>query len=715
MAITWGATSGYFRLGIDVRVSGTTATIIVYGQSVGYGHDWHGTLNLTGSWSGSRAISFYSGTGQTVTKELHRSSASFTGTRTYGANTSYWNGSASVSRSVTVASPKPPAAPSLSRVSRASDTRHTLTWSQSTTIAPTGFIVQRQEWTGTAWGPWREIARPGAAARSYTDTSTRAGAAYQWRVAAYNNEGQSAFSKASLVTPTTPGAPASASASRSGASITVTWPRTQSAPDARIEVQRRQGSGAWTALTTVAASRTSAADESPSTTVPQTYRVRQTAYTPHDGGATLYSTWAETQPISVTSPPAEPNLVAPASYYIAADATTLEWEHYATDGSAQTSAQVSYTPPGGVTRTITVTGDRQSTLVDFTKPGEYKWQARTKGSHASYGPWSTFKTHRAIQAPTVSIITPGEEATARFIAVEWETLQADGWTQNAWEVTLLDAGGLQVGQWTGANAATKFSLPIPLENHKAYQVQVRAAVSGVWSHATVHAFQVEYAPPAKPAFTVSWDDLLGQATVYVDAGQEEGVEATASVSVWRSVTNGATWEPVAEGLEPGSVISDHEGMTAGSTLYRATAYTSIGGEATSETLLEPGSKKLWLGAGAGYARQVGLLYDPSASASYSAQREALRFDGRALPVPVLGPARGGQISLSGIVFDKDTPSIHDVIPLVNGQYVTHLVRVPGLRMYGIIRDLGLERVSAQAWKLTVKLEETEKEPGVERY
>lgn len=709
MAITWGNTSGYFRLGIDVQVSGTTATIIVYGQSVGYGHNWTERMQYTGAWSGSREVSFYSGFGETVTREFLRWSTSFTGTRTYGVSISYWNGSSSVSRSVTIANPDPPSDPALSQVKRSSDTQHTLTWYQSTGRPVTGFVVQRRNWTGDSWDAWRELARPSSGSRSYTDTTTRAGASYQWRVAAYNGAGQSAFTTPSLPTPTTPAPVARAEAKRVGGTIVISWPRIQSAPDSRIEVERKQGSGSWTSLTTVASTQTEAEDKSPSTTVSQSYRVRQTVRSPHDGGLTLYSNWMTTNAVSITAPPSEPALIAPTPYYISTGPTVLQWRHYATDGSAQTQAQIAYTLPNGATRTLTVNGSSDRAQVDFSEPGSYKWQVRTKGSHPDYGPWSKHKTHQAINAPTVSILTPEMTVSTRFTTVKWETSQKNGWKQNAWEISLADDSGIELGKWAGTGDTTSFPLPVPVENNKTYKVAVRAAVSGVWSEPTVSFFTVEYTPPAPPDVNVSWDDTAGQATIYVDAGKAPKAESTATITLWRSIDGGVTWESVAEDLEPGSVVSDYEGLSNGTTLYRATAYTSIGGEASAEFELAATSRKLWVGAGPGYAQQVSLEFNPSAGASFTVARSALHFDGRALPVPVLGAGRGGELDVSGLVFDGDAPSLDDIIKLVTGDYITHLVRVPGIRRYGIIRGINTDRTHAQAWQVSLKLEETEKE------
>lgn len=709
MAITWGNTSGDFRLGIDIQVSGTRATIIVYGQSVGYGHDWTYPLKFTGAWSGSKQVSFYSGFGQTVTKELHRSSASFTGTRTYGASISYWNGSSSVSRSVTISNPQPPAAPALSRVSRASDTQHTITWTQSTGRPISGFVIQRRYWTGSGWDAWREQARLGSGSRSYTDTTTRAGTAYQWRAAAYNGAGQSVFTSPSLAAPTTPAPVASAAAKRVGDTIVVSWPFIQSAPDTRIEVERRQGSGAWASLTTVASSQTQVEDASPSTTIPQSYRVRQTVRSPHDGGVTLHSDWVTTSSVSITSRPLAPTIIAPSQAFVAAGPVTIEWKHNAPDGSEQTEREIAFTTPSGTTKYYRAKNNQTSTILGFGWEAVHTIRVRTKGAHPEFSPWSDPLVFNTIFPPVVDILNPSDTVTTRTLPVRWETSQKNGWKQNAWEIVLADSGGLELGKWAGTGDTTSFPLPVPVENNKTYKVAVRAAVSGVWSEPTVSFFTVEYAPPAPPEVNVSWDDTSGQAAIYVDAGKVPKAESTATITLWRSIDGGVTWESVAEGLEPGSAVSDYEGLSNGTTLYHATAYTSIGGEASAEFELAATSRKLWVGAGPGYAQQVSLEFNPSAGASFTVARGALHFDGRALPVPVLGAGRGGELDVSGLVFDGDATSLDDIIKLVTGDYVTHLVRVPGIRRYGIIRGMNTDRTHAQAWQVSLKLEETEKE------
>lgn len=176
MAIQWGNTSGYFRLGIDL----VGTTLIVYGQSVGYGHNWSGTLSLGGSWSGSPAVSFYSGSSQTVTKEFYRKTISASGT--YTASISYWNGSSSVSRSVSFGSP--PGQVTGVTLNRTSDVDMIVKW--NAVSGATGYKVWRSL-TGTS-GSWI-LTKQNATTNSHTMPNMPFDERHYISVSAYNSIG----------------------------------------------------------------------------------------------------------------------------------------------------------------------------------------------------------------------------------------------------------------------------------------------------------------------------------------------------------------------------------------------------------------------------------------------------------------------------------------------------------------------------------------------
>lgn len=715
MAINWGATSGYFRLGIDIKVSGTRATVIVYGQSVGYGHNWTYPLNLTGSWSGSRNVSFYSATNQTVTKQLYSASYSFTGRRTYGANISYWNGSASVSRSVTISpppKPQPPAAPGLSKISRSSDTKHVLSWSHSG--GATGFSIERRDYEDGAWGAWRIVgAANSTSARSYTDTGTVAGRAYQWRMRARNSVGFSAYTAASLVTPTTPVDAPSVSAKRAGAGVRVTWEAENSAPSSvGWQVMHDVKGGSSTQVGgSLAAGAREYVHASPDPERVQSYRVRQYVHTPHDGGKTLYGPWGESKPVQLISRPAKTSVVSPSPERTYAPGQLwLRWTHNATDGSEQTKAVVEVWKNGELIFHTTVDGADDRYLWTPPGVGRYAVNVRTKGSHPDWSDWSGAVGFFVADRPDVIVLSPEDTVTTNSTTVLWDVTQAQGYMQNKYRLTLLDEDGIELGAWEGTGSATKRSVPYTLENNTNYTLVVEVATNDLWSLPVEHSFRVEYAQPATPVIDAAWDDDMGAVAVYVGVGStDEPVPPTKRISLYRSTDSGETWELLVEDFEPGSALSDFTSPSNGEVLYKAVAFTEIGGTAEILFMLEADSDKLWIGAGPEYSQTLGVKYNPEASGSVEAERASLVFDGRTMPVPVLGAARGGSMKLSGWLLAGEEPTLDDLTSLIQGDFATHLVRIPGRSMYGIITSLDWDYKRGGAWPVSFTIHETERE------
>lgn len=280
MAIQWGATSGGFRLGIDQVGS----TLIVYAGSVGYGHNWSGTLSRSGAWSGSTSFSFYSPTSGTVQKEIYRAAVSASGT--YTVSTSYWNGSASCSRKVTVGSA--PGAPAITSVTHGNpyvfnftkgsgSTSTTVQWSQNGAAYYTG------------------------ASTTGTSISSSLTADSYWRARLYgtNSAGNSKYSNTAIVytTPKTPGTPKLAADSK------VSWTLPASYKHGVQLAYRDTSSGAGTVVELGAV--TSWTD--PQTQPPsRQYRVRSWAGPSQDQARTYsaWSAWSDTAMGVTYKPPA---------------------------------------------------------------------------------------------------------------------------------------------------------------------------------------------------------------------------------------------------------------------------------------------------------------------------------------------------------------------------------------------------------------------------
>lgn len=709
MAIQWGATSGYFRLGIDVIVSGTTATIIVYGQSVGYGHSWSETLNFTGSWSGSKIVSFYSGVGQTVTKELHRSSASFTGTRTYGANISYWSGSASVTRSVTISDPKPKPPSSLS-VSRDSDSAINLSWVRESVY--TAVVVQRQKWNRStmSYGSWQQVGRPTGHVAAFTDTSLGGGQAAKYRVAGVNSGGQSAWSGVSDTVRTTPAAPVSVSAQRQGESALVTWQwgADQLSDGARVY---RNGTLVGTVGQGYGGGVTPEWVDTSLPTGEFSYQVRAFAKAVGNAGTEVVSALsAASNTLSTLSPPAAPGSLTPNGPTLQVGGVTLRWTHVPTDTTAQTAGQVQWRLGTGTWTTVNAT-TASSVTISVPTAGTVQWQARTKGQHASWGPWSPTASFTVVNAPTVAINSPtGEEPLDEpTVAVVWAYTQAQGRPQSAWRATLYGPDGpLEARSGSGSTSSVRFTTR--LEHDTAYHVVVEAATGDIWSDPAEQAFTTFFVPPAVPMLAGEWNDEAGAHELSFSAGETAGVPPTVTLELHRSIDGGESWELVAEATG-GTSLTDYEGLSRGETLYRLTAYTAVG--AASEMVLPilSDSVAVWLGKGTSFERTVGLRHSLKLTFQVGLAYQSLyHFSGRTLPEEISGDAVDRRVAVSGTLLPErlgmESHSVDDFDALAASSG-TVLYRDPeGRRWFGALLSVSAARAASGVGSVSFTVRET---------
>ena len=129
------------------------------------------------------------------------------------------------------------------QVTQTSDTRHVINWTRNnpgSASAPyQNQVIQRSADNAT---PWKTVATVGNVS-SWTDTTTTAGRRYQWRVAAKNTGGTSAYA-ASPTVYTTPAPPTSVKAVRQGMDVLVSWVKSVS-PHSRTRLAWRQEGGPW--------------------------------------------------------------------------------------------------------------------------------------------------------------------------------------------------------------------------------------------------------------------------------------------------------------------------------------------------------------------------------------------------------------------------------------------------------------------------------------
>jgi hypothetical protein len=205
-----------------------------------------------------------------------------------------------VNVSVAAATPAPtaPAAPSSLSASAASSSQLNLSWSDNSGNED-GFKIERSAAGGATWG---QIATPGANATSYQDGGLSAGTSYTYRVRAYNNAGDSAYSntasaatQAAPAPASTPAAPTGLTASASGggkrnSAIKLAW-LDNSGNESGFKIERAIGANVtsgFTQIATVGASVTGYSDDTGTSGTAYTYRVR--AY--NGAGDSAYSNTA---------------------------------------------------------------------------------------------------------------------------------------------------------------------------------------------------------------------------------------------------------------------------------------------------------------------------------------------------------------------------------------------------------------------------------------
>ncbi|MBM7795843.1 hypothetical protein JOD50_000795 [Pseudoglutamicibacter cumminsii] len=311
MAITWGSTvrnsgGNTLQVGIDMtqspsRVSAGTSSVKItakfYVRTIGPVYYNGARLSLAGLFRSSTTfnVSHGAGGGTTLVRTYtHTVKPSYSGSTTSKITASVSGlfnfGVAKHSRSVTTGR-RPyskPATPTGATVSRSSDTRQIIRWSnKATTGAPYASIHIERSTNNGAWG---QIATVKGGATSYTDTGTRYNAVYRYRVRARNTGGYSGYATTSYVT-TTPAKPPAPKATKRGATIVVDTGTNLPRATNRIEIFDSVN-GAAPVLVGAVAARTGVntrwTHQNPDTTKTHAYTVRARGGAPEDAAGYIW-------------------------------------------------------------------------------------------------------------------------------------------------------------------------------------------------------------------------------------------------------------------------------------------------------------------------------------------------------------------------------------------------------------------------------------------
>lgn len=740
MAITWGGTSGYLQLGIDVlaypgRVRPDTQSVrlvvVYYIRAAGYGHNFSDTLRLGGRITGSQGYSFSSPRDGWTSKEIARREVTIpTSTRqqtvTFSASTGpVWNGGTpSVSRSHVVgargyAPPRPPRDPlaawqrdGLTRVSWAGD------YDSASGLQPwSGVSIRRWKLSEKRW---EYVARVPWHVKTWDDVNAPVGEHTEYDVQAYNDAGWSPIVWAGPVN-TRPLPPSGVRAVKTGSDITVSW----SVPDY---------AGYFTGFT-VYDNGSKVGDASgdarewthvnPSATGAHVYTV--TAWTANNARNTVSAGLklesersAASNTVSILARPYAPQDLSPSGVTVALEDLTarLSWRHNPADASTQSYYQVRYRWRDGSWNTTSIT---KSTAQQYRLPlsgvGRVEWQVRSWGSYKpgvedGASPWSAVSGFTVENRPAVNVTAPsaGEYDRSR-LTVEWSYLQEQGSGQAGAKITVVDtADGSVLDSGVVQGSVSRYAVRRTVQDEHEYRITVQVrSESGLWSDTASVTVQVKYAQPPTPVVSVSWDEASGMMSVQImnPAGEPE----TVSNTVERSVDDGATWELVADGLPVQATVTDSEALSTGTTRYRVTATSALPSSSTVTVDAEADSGAMWIGAGAGYADAIRLPYNPEVSFTPSMPgRETYRFAGRVMRVMVDGTGvdRSWQLAARLIPGDESNCSPRDVdrVALTPGPVC---YRNPdGVRIYAAMGSPTLKRgTGGVCWDVSCELVEVE--------
>lgn len=700
MATTWGSYSGREAVGIDVSMSPATVTkdtasVVLTWRAYVKTDGWpifsdNQTLTASNTLSDSVDYEFGTeaspatpaGSARLIKTWTQTISTSYSGTvtRTLSASVSgMFNGGApSHSRSITIPT-RPPQVPSPATSASAayvSDARINLSWARPANASSAGTIWTYVDvWRSTNAASYVSVATLSGATTSWADLTVAANKSFKYAIRGRNASGASAWVYTGYVD-TTPAAPTSVAAVKSGSAITVTW--TDNAPANEYFEVRDNGGAVLGTSTSATYTHTS-----PSTAITHQYQVRAVS----TNGGTRTGAWSTaSNVVQLLAAPAAPDGLSPSGGVIAAEVPLVfAWTHVPVDTTAQEAAELRHRLVGG--SWTTESGGASSTLTlpaeTYASGASVEWQVRTKGAHADWSPWSAVALFTVTATPTVVIVDPDLEISTPSAEVTWAYHHAGGSAQSGWEAEVISATSLTLDQGAGSDAASSWASRPVLSNGETVTVRVRVReAQGLWSQWAETTVPVAFDPPAEPSVTATWVDGAGHAAVTVAA--QDGPVITDALSVERSTDGGASWVTVAAGLPSGATVLDFEAPASGTYLYRVTALSSLPSTASIVTSVAvpqcvPLNDCVWLSGGPGFSQVVALPYKPELDISTGRLRTLQEFDGRQDPVETSAHAGKLELGVSSVLLPSDMAPEHPLA--ATRESLEALFDLPGPHLY----------------------------------
>ncbi len=604
------------------------------------------------------------------------------------------------------------------------DGQHNLVWVNDAPNDPStkydGLLVQRQ----TDGGPWTTVATLRAVVDRWSDYSTLPNHSYRYRVQGYNRTGRGGAAVSGMLY-TSPAAPKDVRARRFGAvGNKVTW--VDQAPfDTALE--------AWARIT------------KPGATQPESEWVKLADYIPEDveewihteagaqpgvtyeyllrcransGGKnpeTVYSDWSPlSNPIVPLSAPHRPKIISPDGIvHSSAEELRLEWEYSAPDTTDQTHYNVQYRwkPRDGDQDSWSIwqsTGDISSGnhfhVVEGGWPAGqvYEWNVDVRGEHPDWSGWSELARFRVEEPPSATILTPADGATitGSSLLVRWETFSPVDSPQGKALVELRDAAGVLTLVSEDIKGQEKECWFTGLKDGREYTVAVRVYTLGMASEVETARVAVDYAEPAIPDATVTYDPEIGSALIVVS---NPDVEPTPIRNeVW---ANGIHIGDTGNDGTLLDMVPDLQGTKY--EIVAVTALPSVSRLTDLELELPATGRGIHLNAGPGFSlHAVMRAGGPSTSDEDSADVVLERFAGDALPSPTFGPGKPFKTSLDGWVYMTDPDSEPEAWRDVIRSQSTVCLRRADLKRFGVLTSLTIDRTSTMWGRISCEFVET---------
>ena len=672
MSTVWSGWRGGLAVGIDVSVSPSNVTASTSSVTVSWtiwarNDSTHGTGSYTWSCSGAHTDSG-SGSGGYPSWGTTWKVASFTSTlaTSYsGAVSATLNASVvwtstganpTLSRTITVGTRPPyaPAAPSAVHASTSGSSSVAVSWVRPSNASDpstiwSNAVVQRQVDSYSTTG-WKTVATLSGSATSWSDTNVSANHQYFYRVFSKNVTGQSwAPTNSESWVQTTPAAPTSVVAKRSGSNIVVSW-RDNSPFDNGWKLEDSPDGSSWSVVSaTIPASGSSYTHVSPSTSV--THRYRVTAHTSNG----LSAVSAVSNVVTLISPPAAPTGLGP-SVVATGSSAAFTWTHNPTDTSDQTAYEVLWSTDSGATWSDTgqVTSGVSSWDASAVAAvaGSVQWQVRTWGASPTAGPYSAVVTTTVSSTPTVAITAPSGTVDLSSTEVDWTYGQAEASPQAAWSVTITDTDGNAVDSGSGTGTTSSWTSGNTLADASDYTATVTVTSTAGLSATTQQPFAVAYDAPVPP--TVTLDDQVVNGFIGVTvACTSNGVDPDAVEVILERSIDGGDWVTLTDSTDVNFTFSDFGCTLTGTNSYRVTAVSALPSQSTTTiSYASPelsGASYVILGTGSGLADV--LRFSRASQADLSAGREVTlnQYAGRAYPVATHGAAVARTIAVSAIL------------------------------------------------------------------